>query len=124
MYSVNDLPSIKAVLEHYGASMRRDHGQVNLKCPFHGDSHQSGTANLDDNLFVCFACGVQGNSLQIIAQQEGCDIRGAAKFAEGTLGHSVQKVPGKHLSGRGLPSKQRYNSGGGTVGTIRRSRGA
>jgi DNA primase len=53
---VNDLPSIKAVLEHYGAVIRRDHGQANLKCPFHGDSHQSGTANLDDNLFVCFAC--------------------------------------------------------------------
>ena len=120
---MNDLPSIKAVLEHYGASIRRDHGQANLKCPFHSDSHQSGTANLDENLFVCFACGVQGNSLQIIARQEGCDIREAAKFAEGTLGHSVQKVPGKHLSGRGLPSKQRYNSGGSAVGTIRRSRG-
>ena len=120
---MNDLPSIKAVLEHYGASIRRDHGQANLKCPFHGDSHQSGTANLDDNLFVCFACGVQGNSLQIIAQQEGCDIREAAKFAEGTLGHSVQKVQGKHLSGRRLPSKQRHSFGDSTVGTIRRSRG-
>ena len=121
---MNDLPSIKEVLEHYGASIRRDHGQANLKCPFHGDSHQSGTANLDNNVFVCFACGVQGNSLQIIAQQEGCDIRDAAKFAERTLGHSVQKVPGKHLSGRRLPSKSGYNNGRGTAGTIRRSRGA
>ena len=121
---MNDLPSIKAVLEHYGASIRRDHGQANLKCPFHGDSHQSGTANLDKNLFVCFACGVQGNSLQIIAQQEGCDIREAAKFAERTLGHSVQKVPGKHLSGRRLPTKQGNLSRGSTAGSIRRSRGA
>lgn len=121
---MNDLPSIKIVLEYYGAILRRDHGQANLKCPFHGDSHQSGTANLDKNLFVCFACGVQGNSLQIIAQQEGCDIREAAKFAEGTLGHSVKEVSGKHLSGRRLPSKQGHSSRGGTVGTIRRSRGA
>ena len=121
---MNDLPSIKSVLEHYGASIRRDHGQTNLRCPFHGDSHQSGTANLDNNVFVCFACGVQGNSLQIISQQEGCDIREAAKFAERTLGHSVQTVSGKHLSGRRLPTKQRHNSGGSTVGTIRRSRGA
>ena len=124
MYSVNDLPSIKSVLEHYGAIIRRDHGQANLKCPFHGDSHQSGTANLDNNVFVCFACGVQGNSLQIIAQQEGCDIREAAKFAEGTLGHIVKEVSGKYSSGRRLPSKQGHNSGSGTVGTIRRSRGA
>ena len=121
---MSDLPSIKAVLEHYGASLRSDHGQSNLRCPFHGDSHQSGTANLDKNLFVCFACGVQGNSLQIIAQQEGCDIREAAKFAERTLGHSVSKVSGKHLSGRGLPKKQGYSSRGSTAGSIRRSRGA
>ena len=124
MSLVTDLPSIKAVLEHYGATLRRDHGQANLKCPFHGDSHQSGTANLDKNLFVCFACGVQGNSLQIIAQQEGCDIREATKFAERTLGHSIKEVPGKYSSGRRLPSKQGNSSGGGTVGTIRRSRGA
>ena len=39
---MNDLPSIKAVLEHYCASIRRDHGQANLKCHFHGDSHKSG----------------------------------------------------------------------------------
>ena len=121
---MNDLPSIKSVLEHYGASIRRDHGQANLKCPFHGDSHQSGTANLDNNVFVCFACGVQGNSLQIIAQQEGCDIREAAKFAEGTLGHSIKEVSGKYSSGRRLPSKQGNLSGSGTIGTIRRSRGA
>lgn len=121
---MNDLPSMKAVLEHYGASIRRDHGQVNLKCPFHGDSHQSGTANLDNNVFVCFACGVQGNSLQIIASQEGCDIREATRFAERTLGYSVEKVPGKHLSGRRLPSKQGNPFRDSTVGTIRRSRGA
>ena len=124
MYSVNDLPSIKSVLEHYGASIRRDHGQANLKCPFHGDSHQSGTANLDNNVFVCFACGVQGNSLQIIAQQEGCDIREAAKFAEGTLGHSVKEVSGKHLSGRRLPGKSGNSNRNSTAGAIRRSRGA
>ena len=121
---MNDLPSIKSVLEHYGASIRRDHGQANLKCPFHGDSHQSGTANLDNNVFVCFACGVQGNSLQIIAQQEGCDIREAAKFAEGTLGHSIKEVSGKYSSGRRLPSKSGNYGGSSTVGTIRRSRGA
>ena len=121
---MNDLPNIKAVLEHYGASIGRDHGQVNLKCPFHGDSHQSGTANLDDNVFVCFACGVSGNSLQIISKQEGINIREAARFAEGTLGYGNAKVPGKHLSGRRLPAKQGYNNRDSTAGSIRRSRGA
>ena len=118
------LPSIKAVLEHYGAKVIRDHGQVNLKCPFHGDSHQSGTANLDKNLFVCFACGVQGNSLQIISLQERCNINEAARIAEGFAGARSTEVRGKYLSGRGLPKKQRNNSGTGAVGTIRRSYGA
>ena len=121
---MNDLPSIKAVLEYYGASIRRDHGQVNLKCPFHGDSHQSGTANLDDNVFVCFACGVQGNSLQIISKQEGISVREATKFAEGNLGYSQSQVSGKHLSGRRLPSKSGNNNRNSTAGSIRRSRGA
>lgn len=124
MYSVSDLPSIKDVLEHYGASIRRDHGQVNLKCPFHGDSHQSGTANLDNNVFVCFACGMQGNSLQIISRQEGINIREAARVAEGFTGTSNKAVSGKHLSGRRLPSKSGNYSGSSTVGAIRRSRGA
>ena len=121
---MNDLPSVKAVLEHYGASIRRDHGQTNLKCPFHGDTHQSGTANLDENIFICFACGVQGNSLQLIARQEGCDIREAARIAEGFTGVSSTQLSGKHLSSRRLPQKQRYNNGSSTAGSIRRSRGA
>jgi len=120
---VNDLPSIREILIHYGASVRQGHGQVNIKCPFHSDTHQSGSANLDNNIFICFACGVQGNSLQIIAQQERVDIHEAKRIAEGIVGTSESEIRGKHLSGRRLPQKQRYNNGSGTVGTIRRSRG-
>ena len=120
----NDLPSIKGILEHYGAAIRGTHGQVNLKCPFHGDSHQSGTANLDKNIFMCFACGVQGNSLQIICKQEGLNFNEAKRFAEGITGEVSSEVRGKYSSGRRLPSKQGNSSGGSTVGIIRRSRGA
>jgi len=115
---------MKAVLEHYGAVIRRDHGQVLLKCPFHGDTHQSGSANLDDNIFICFACGVQGNSVQIISQQEGVSVGEAKRIAEGFTGVSSNQVRGKHLSGRRLPQKSGYNNGSSTLGTIRRSRGA
>ena len=120
----NDLPPIKDILEHYGASLRSTHGQVNLKCPFHGDSHQSGTANLDKNLFMCFACGVQGNSLQLICQQEGVDIREAKRIAEGITGTSGNQVRGKYSSGGSLPSKSRNNRGSGASGVIRRGYGA
>lgn len=120
----NDLPSIREILEHYGAKLRSTHGQVNLKCPFHSDTHQSGSANLDKNIFICFACGVQGNSLQIISIQEGVDIREAKRIAERITGESNGEVRGKHLSGGRLPKKQRNPSGSSTAGAIRRSRRA
>ena len=120
----NDLPNIRNILIHYGATIRGTHGQVNLRCPFHGDSHQSATANLDKNLFVCFACGVKGNSLQIIAGQERISIREAVGFAEGITGESSTQVRGKYLSGRGLPKKSWNKHGHRTVGSIRRSYGA
>lgn len=122
--SDNDLPPIRDVLMHYGANLRASHGQVNLKCPFHSDTHQSGSANLDKNIFICFACGVQGNSIQLISQREGVDIREAKRIAEGITGQVNTQVRGKHLSGGRLPKKQGNTSGGGSVGIIRRSRGA
>ena len=119
----NDLPNIREILIHYGAKVRQEYGQVTLKCPFHSDTHQSGSVNLDNNIYICFACGVQGNSLQIVAQQEGVDIREAKSIAERIVGSSDSEVHSKHLSGRRLPQKQRHSNGSGTIGTIRRSRG-
>lgn len=120
----NDLPSIADVLRHYGANIRQGHGQVNLRCPFHSDTHQSGSANLDKNIFICFACGIQGNSLQLISQQEGININEARTFAERITGESNQQVRGKYSSGIRLPRKQRNQSRSGTSGIIRRGYGA
>jgi len=120
----SDLPSIKAILEHYGARLRSTHGQINLKCPFHSDTHQSGSANLDKNIFICFACGVQGNSIQIICRQEGLNFNEAKRFAERITGDSSSNIRGKHLSGGRLPSKSGNSTRGSTSGIIRRSRGA
>jgi DNA primase len=119
----SDLPSIKEILAHYGAKFRNSHGQVNIRCPFHSDTHQSGSANLDKNIFICFACGVQGNSLQIISKQEGVNIREAKHIAERITGEGDGKLRGKHLSGGRLPKKQGNSSGNSTAGAIRRSRG-
>lgn len=124
MYLVDDLPDIVSVLKHYGANVNRTSGQVNIKCPFHNDSHASASFNTKDNIFNCFACGMQGNSIQIIAKKEGVDIREAKSIAEGITGQSHNEVRGKHLSGGRLPSKSGNQSGSSTNGAIRRSRGA
>ena len=124
MYLTDDLPDIVLVLKHYGANPPRTSGQVNLKCPFHNDTHSSASFNTRENIFNCFACGMSGNSLQIIAKQERVVIREAKFFAEGITGQGGSQVRSKHLSGRRLPSKQGNNSGSSTNGSIRRSRGA
>lgn len=118
----DDLPDIVMVLEHYGAVVRKTTGQVNIKCPFHDDSHASASFNTRDNIFNCFACGMQGNSLQLIAKQERVDIREAKSFAEGIIGQSVSQIRSKYSSGRSLPSKSRNNAGSSAFGSIRRSR--
>lgn len=120
----DDLPDIVEVLRHYGARFNRTSGQVNIKCPFHDDTHSSASFNTRENIFNCFACGMNGNSLQIIAKKEGVDIREAKSFAEGIAGLSNGTVLSKHFSGRRLPSKSGNNKGSSTSGAIRRSRGA
>ena len=124
MSLVDDLPDIVAVLQHYGATIRRTSGQVNVKCPFHNDSHASASFNTRENIFNCFACGMQGNSIQIIAKQERCDIREAKSIAEGITGQSSTQVRGEYTSGGRLPRKSRDNQGGGSGLSIRRSLGA
>ena len=119
----NDLPPLKDILVHYGATLRATRGQVNLKCPFHDDTHQSGSANLEKNIYICFACGVQGNSIQLVQLQERVDFREAKSIAERITGQGSREVRGKNLSGSRLPSKQGNSSGGSTAGAIRRSRG-
>jgi len=124
MYLVDDLPDIVSVLKHYGANITRASGQVNIKCPFHNDSHASASFNTRQNIFNCFACGMQGNSIQIIAKKEGCDIREAKSIAEGITGESHQQVRGKYSSGGRLPGKSGNHKGSSASGAIRRSRGA
>ena len=121
---VDDLPDIVSVLEHYGATVRRTTGQVIVKCPFHNDTHASASFNTRENIFNCFACGMSGNSLQIIAKQEGVNIREAKSIAEGITGESHPEVFGKYSSGRRLPRKSGNLFGSSTSGSIRRSRGA
>ena len=124
MYLVNDLPDIVEVLRHYGANVSRTTGQVNVKCPFHDDTHRSAAFNSSKNIFNCLACGMNGNSLQIIAKKEGVSINEAKSFAERITGTGNSQVRNKYFSGRRLPSKQGNNKGSGTTGSIRRSLGA
>jgi DNA primase len=84
----------------------------------------SASVNIKENIFNCFACGMNGNSIQLIAKQERVNNREAKSIAERITGESHSQVRGKHLSGGRLPQKQGNNQGSSASGSIRRSRGA
>ena len=82
------------VLEHYGADLHRvrEVGWCPVKCPFHEDRSASASVNLDRGGFRCHACGVHGDALKLIMEQEGIGYLEALTFAESVLGESVEDV--------------------------------
>lgn len=75
-------PDIEAVLTHYGADRvpaARGDGWRAMRCPFHDDRHAS--ASINREAFVCHSCGVKGDGLAIIQQQENCAFPDALRIA-------------------------------------------
>src|ERR1019366_1417670 len=80
--------TITQVLEHYDADLSRvrEHGWCPVKCPFHDDSHASGSVNLALNGFKCHTCDVSGDAWSLIMKVETLDFRGACDWARRALG--------------------------------------
>lgn len=58
--------------------------QYRGRCPIHGGQGiEAFHANLERNVFHCFACGAGGNVLDFVAAMEGCSIREAALRLQG-----------------------------------------
>lgn len=100
-------PSIKPILEHYGARVPTRRGWFSMKCPFHDDSHASASANLDEGAFCCFACQIKGNAYGIIMKKEGVDFREAISITERVLNESGEALPQRIGGSRGLSSGSR-----------------
>lgn len=69
------------LLRHYRVEGLRGSGrhQVRGRCPIHqGQSIEAFHANLERNVFHCFACGAGGNVLDFVAAMERCSVREAA----------------------------------------------
>ncbi len=78
-----DKPDIEAVLAHYGAEHvpeRRGTGWRPMRCPFHDDGHAS--ASVNEEAFYCHTCGVKGDGLALIQQQENCTFPAALELAK------------------------------------------
>lgn len=80
--------TIAMVLEHYGFDLTRvrETGWRPVKCNFHQDRTASASVNLALGGFRCHACGVSGDPMKLIMQQEGLDYKDALGFVETVLG--------------------------------------
>ena len=84
---------ITSVLTHYGFDRVPDHGgNKSVKCAFHGDKHASATVNPDKGLFYCFTCGIKGDAISIVREQECCDFNTAVRLVEEITGEGYQSL--------------------------------
>ena len=87
------MSTISRVLIHYGFEKVPDHGgDKSIKCVFHGDRHNSGCVNPDKGLYYCFTCGVKGDSISIVREQENCDFSTAVRLVEEITGASYESL--------------------------------
>lgn len=64
--------NIKQILLHYGwDGVARGVGAWKTTlCPFHRDTNPSGSVNLEQNRYHCFTCGVRGDIIDVVKEQE------------------------------------------------------
>lgn len=86
-------------------------GWVKMKCCFHDDSHASAAVNIQENQFKCFACGVGGDTYDLIMEQEGMNFVKAVKFAEGISPTGGDILRSGRTSSRGIPRRKGSNTG-------------
>jgi DNA primase len=115
-----DKPSISAILEHYGATVPKRNGWFPMKCPFHGDTHASATANTNVNAFCCFACQYKGDGYAIIMAKEGVNFREAITIAEGILNARGEVLPQRVTRSGRISRRTRNNDESGAGSTLGR----
>jgi DNA primase len=71
-------------------------GKQKVLCPFHGDTRPSASIDFSKQRFVCFACGVSGDAIDLLRTQEGLAFDAAVARAEaltGGAGSSARPEP-------------------------------
>jgi DNA primase len=79
----------RTILAHYGITLKQNHGQVLVRCPFHNDRRPSLSVNLEDKLFNCFACQAKGDVFDIVATIENLSLPEAAVLIAAHCGISL-----------------------------------
>lgn len=74
--------SIKDYFEYaFGQQLTPDSsGEVAVRCPWHNDSVESMSINLNTGLWTCFGCGLKGDIYTFVQLYEDTDFKGACKW--------------------------------------------
>jgi hypothetical protein len=70
-----DLPSLGAVMAHYGIPVSKTNEMV--RCPFHPDGTASMSVSLEKEMFKCFGCDAKGTAYKFVMLKENCDLKKA-----------------------------------------------
>ena len=88
---------IAVILRSFGADVGDYRsGKQKIRCPFHDDSRPSASVDFTNNRFICWACGVSGDALDLLVNQEGISLSAAVDRAEalaGSAGPAVRAEP-------------------------------
>lgn len=99
------------VLSYYGANVNHvsRFGWSPIKCIWHNDSHASASVNVDLGGFKCHTCGISGDGIKIIREQEHLGFEEAVEFARKISPTSLEDLSfaaRKHPKGRGRKKRQ------------------
>ena len=96
-----------AILAHYNldAELKRVGSQLVGSCPIHRGSNPTAfTVNLQNNVWRCFGdCDRGGGSLELVAEIEGLDVRGAAARIAEWFAIPLAPVRAVKRHNRGVP---------------------
>ncbi|WP_425298242.1 CHC2 zinc finger domain-containing protein [Nocardia abscessus] len=64
-------------------------------CPFHGETNKSASVSFEHNAFRCHGCGMKGDAISIIRQQEEVNYSEAVRITKEISPGSDEPVPSK-----------------------------
>ncbi|WP_030095319.1 MULTISPECIES: CHC2 zinc finger domain-containing protein [Mycobacteroides] len=130
---LNDYLIVKAIRKYFPdwepPSPNPSGNWTSTLCPFHGDTNKSASVSYEYEAFHCFVCGVKGDALKIIREQEEVTFAEAVRIAEElspggnrTLPTSHVRKPRRRIFGDSGPGVSVHKSGDGRIQTGVRGR--
>ncbi len=94
---------IAPILEQFGFHLAgRRTGRQKVKCQFHQDDRASGSVDYNANRYVCFACAVSGDAVDLLRLQLGLSFHEAVERAKSLTGQGSGQICGEPAPGETL----------------------